>query len=112
MRLVGWTGWRIGRIGHGAARIRWTLGWRSGWWSCVGCIRVGGGSAALPARQEGWQPLPSRAAISRALVRLGLVRRQARRAGRRAYRRWERGRAMELWQLDVMGGVLWMTATS
>jgi transposase InsO family protein len=56
--------------------------------------------------KEGWERLPSRAAISRALVRLGLVGRSGGRAGRRAYRRWERGRAMELWQLDVMGGVL------
>jgi transposase InsO family protein len=56
--------------------------------------------------REGFDPLPSRAAISRALVRLGLVTGRRRRSRRREYRRWERGRPMELWQLDVMGGVL------
>ena len=56
--------------------------------------------------REGFDPLPSRAAIGRALVRLGLVRAGRRRSARREYRRWERGRPMELWQLDVMGSVL------
>jgi transposase InsO family protein len=56
--------------------------------------------------REGVVPLPSRAAIGRALVRLGLVRSGRRRSPRREYRRWERGRPMELWQLDVMGSVL------
>jgi transposase InsO family protein len=55
--------------------------------------------------REGVDPLPSRAAIARALVRLGLIRPGRRRSPRREYRRWERGRPMELWQLDVMGGV-------
>ena len=56
--------------------------------------------------REGIDPLPSRAAIGRALVRLGLARAGRRRGPRREYRRWERGRPMELWQLDVMGAVL------
>ncbi len=56
--------------------------------------------------REGVEPLPSRAAVGRALVRLGLIRSGRRRGPRREYRRWERGRPMELWQLDVMGGVL------
>jgi transposase InsO family protein len=56
--------------------------------------------------REGCDRLPSRAAISRALVRLGLVSARRARQRRREYRRWERGRPMELWQLDVMGGVL------
>jgi transposase InsO family protein len=56
--------------------------------------------------REGVDPLPSRAAIGRALTRLGLVRPGRRRSARREYRRWERGRPMELWQLDVMGSVL------
>jgi transposase InsO family protein len=55
--------------------------------------------------REGVDPVPSRAAIGRALARLGLVRPGRRRWPRREYRRWERGRPMELWQLDVMGGV-------
>ncbi|MFP5372990.1 MAG: IS481 family transposase, partial [Actinomycetes bacterium] len=55
--------------------------------------------------REGVDPVPSRAAIGRALARLGLVQPGRRRGLRREYRRWERGRPMELWQLDVMGGV-------
>ncbi len=57
-------------------------------------------------QREGVEPVPSRAAIGRALARLGLIRAGRRRGRRREYRRWERGRPMELWQLDVMGGVL------
>ena len=56
--------------------------------------------------REGVQPLPSRAAVGRALARRGLARAGRRRSKRREYRRWERGRPMELWQLDVMGSVL------
>jgi transposase InsO family protein len=56
--------------------------------------------------KEGVDPLPSRAAIGRALRRLGLSKARGRRPERRTYQRWERGRAMELWQIDVMGGVL------
>jgi transposase InsO family protein len=56
--------------------------------------------------REGVDPLPSRAAVSRALARLGLVSARRARQRRREYRRWERGRPMELWQLDVMGGVM------
>jgi transposase InsO family protein len=56
--------------------------------------------------REGFDPVPSRAAIGRALHRLGLVRPGGHRPDRRRYRRWERGRPMELWQLDVMGAVL------
>jgi transposase InsO family protein len=56
--------------------------------------------------REGVDPVPSRAAIGRALGRLGLVRPGRRRSRRREYRRWERGRPMELWQIDVMGGVM------
>ncbi len=51
-------------------------------------------------------PLPSRAAVGRALTRLGLVNAASRKARKRKYRRWERGRPMELWQFDVMGGIM------
>jgi transposase InsO family protein len=56
--------------------------------------------------REGVAPLPSRAAVSRALTRLGLVSSRRARQRVREYRRWERGRPMELWQMDVMGGVM------
>jgi transposase InsO family protein len=57
-------------------------------------------------QREGVDPLPSRAAVGRALSRLGLSRGRRRRRDRGSYRRWERARPMELWQLDVMGGVM------
>lgn len=55
--------------------------------------------------KEGVDPLPGRSSIYRCLVRHGLVDPQKRRRKREDYRRWERSRCMELWQMDVMGGV-------
>jgi len=48
---------------------------------------------------------PSRSAIYRCLVRHRLIAPKTRRRRREDYKRWERSRAMELWQIDVMGGV-------
>jgi transposase InsO family protein len=48
---------------------------------------------------------PSRSAIYRALVRHGLIEPRKRRRRREDYRRWERSRAMELWQMDVVGEI-------
>ena len=58
--------------------------------------------------RDGVQPLPSRSAIYRTLIRHQLIEPVTRRRRRADYRRWERDRPMELWQLDVMGGV-WLT---
>jgi transposase InsO family protein len=55
--------------------------------------------------RDGVTPLPGRSSVSRALVRHGLVEARKRRRRREDYRRWERGAAMELWQMDVMGRV-------
>jgi transposase len=46
----------------------------------------------------------SESAAYRALVRLNLVDPAARRPRDRKWKRWERGAAMELWQMDVVGG--------
>jgi len=54
--------------------------------------------------KEGLTAVPGRTSIYRALVRNGLVSRGQRRKRRSDYRRWERARPMELWQLDVVGG--------
>ena len=67
--------------GWGPSRIRWQL------------------------EREGVAPLPGRSAVYRALVRHGLVEARKRRRRREDYRRWERSRSMELWQMDVMGRV-------
>jgi transposase InsO family protein len=48
---------------------------------------------------------PSRAAIYRCLVRHRLIQPKPRRRRRDDYKRWERDRSMELWQVDVMGNV-------
>ena len=45
---------------------------------------------------------PSRAAIYRCLVRHRLIQPKPRRRSRDDYKRWERSRSMELWQMDVM----------
>jgi transposase InsO family protein len=55
--------------------------------------------------RAGTEPLPGRSSIYRALVRHGLVEAKKRKRRREDYRRWERGRAMELWQMDVVGRV-------
>ena len=55
--------------------------------------------------RAGVVPLPGRTSVERCLVRHGLVTPQARKRKRSDYRRWERSRAMELWQMDVVGGV-------
>ena len=48
--------------------------------------------------------VPGRTSIYRALVRNGLVSPGQRKRRRADYRRWERARPMELWQMDVVGG--------
>lgn len=56
--------------------------------------------------REEFAPLPSISGIYRALLRHGLIDPRARRKRLPTYKRWERGRPMELWQMDVVGGVL------
>jgi transposase InsO family protein len=55
-------------------------------------------------RKEMDEP-PSRSSIYRCLVRHRLIDPKPRRRKREDYKRWERPRSMELWQMDVMGGV-------
>ena len=50
-------------------------------------------------------PVPSRSGVYRALKRAGMIDPGARRRRDRRFKRWERGGAMELWQMDVVGGV-------
>lgn len=54
---------------------------------------------------EGVVPVPGRSSIYRCLVRHGLITPEARRRKKSDYKRWERSRAMELWQMDIVGGV-------
>jgi len=50
-------------------------------------------------------PVPSRSAIYRCLRRHRLIELRRRHRRRDEFRRWERERPMQLWQMDVMGGV-------
>jgi transposase InsO family protein len=56
--------------------------------------------------RAGVDPVPSRSSIYRCLRRHGLIELRRRRKRREEYVRWERDRPMQLWQMDVMGGVL------
>jgi transposase len=58
--------------------------------------------------RDGVDPPPGLTSIYRALVRNGLIQPRSRRRAKASYRRWERARPMELWQLDIMGGI-WLT---
>jgi transposase len=53
----------------------------------------------------GLRPVPSRSSIYRCLRRHGLIELRRRRRRRDEFRRWQRERPMQLWQMDVMGGV-------
>jgi transposase InsO family protein len=55
--------------------------------------------------RDGVAPVPGRTSIYRCLVRHGLITPEARKRKRVDYKRWERSRAMELWQMDIVGGV-------
>ena len=48
----------------------------------------------------------SESSVYRCLRRAGLVEPDGRRRRRREWKRWERGRPNELWQMDVVGGFL------
>jgi len=72
---------RVDHPGWGPSRIRWQL------------------------ERVGIEPLPGRSSVYRALIRHGLIMPGKRRRRREDYRRWERGRSMEVWQMDVMGRV-------
>jgi hypothetical protein len=70
-----------------------------------------GGLTAEPRRIEcqlaraGVGAVPSRSGISRCLKRHGLIDLRRRRKRREDFGRWERDWLMQLWQIDVMGGV-------
>jgi transposase InsO family protein len=55
--------------------------------------------------RRGVVPAPSRSAVYRALLRQRLIE-PARQRRRKDWVRWERHRPMELWQLDVVGGIM------
>jgi hypothetical protein len=70
--------------------------------------RLGQRRLAHELARVGIDPPPGLTSIYRALVRNGLIQPHPRRRAKASYRRWERPRPMELWQLDIMGGI-WLT---
>lgn len=54
--------------------------------------------------RRGVEPVPSETGVYRALKRAGLIEPGGRRRRKDTWKRWERGRAMELWQMDIVGG--------
>jgi hypothetical protein len=72
----------------------------------VGVTRLprSGPDSRLRLEAEG-VPLPGRSSVYRCLVRHGLIEPEARRRKKADYKRWERSRSMELWQMGIVGGV-------
>lgn len=56
-------------------------------------------------RRAGIRPLPGRTSVYRALIRHGVIEPGKRARRRSDYKRWERSRPMELWQIDVVGRI-------
>jgi transposase InsO family protein len=56
--------------------------------------------------RRGIAPLPGRSSIYRCLKRHNLIELRRRKKRRDEFRRWERDRPMQLWQMDVMSSVL------
>ena len=54
--------------------------------------------------KRGAEPVPSASGVYRALLRAGIIGATARDRRARKWKRWERSRSMELWQLDTVGG--------
>ena len=50
--------------------------------------------------------MPSERTINRILARQGLVLPRPRKRPRDSYRRWQRPGPMQLWQIDIVGGVM------
>jgi transposase InsO family protein len=61
--------------------------------------------------RQGVDPLPGRSSIYRCLKRHNLIELRRRKKRRDEFRRWERDRPMQLWQMDLMSGVLLNDAT-
>ncbi len=55
---------------------------------------------------DGVEEVPGRSSVYRCLVRHKLIDPKARKRRKSDYKRWERSRPMELWQMDIVGGVM------
>jgi transposase InsO family protein len=59
---------------------------------------------AFEMARKGVQLAPSESAVYRCLVRAAVIDPMSRRRRRETWKRWERGTAMELWQMDLVHG--------
>ena len=69
-------------------------------------------SLVLQLAKKQVRPLPSESAVYRCLVRAGVVEQVRRHPRRENWKRWERARPMELWQVDVLHGFALADGTS
>ena len=102
----GLAGWRISLRGLIRVRTRCRWRWRLWWWGCGGRIRGGvrarccsGSRRGVWCRCRGGRRV-SLSGSSWADPAAGETPEEVR------LQRWERSRAMELWQMDVVGGVM------
>src|SRR3989440_3892439 len=61
---------------------------------------------ALELMRKRVTPAPSKSSVYRCLVRAGVIEPDKRHHRKEIWKRWERGGPMELWQMDLVGGVL------
>ena len=64
-------------------------------------VKAGGG-AVVPAERT----------INRILSRHGLLEHRARKRRRESFKRWQREAPMQLWQIDIVGGVMIVDAVT
>ncbi len=62
--------------------------------------------------RRGLEPAPSESAVYRCLVRAGVIDPVKRHRRKEIWKRWERARPMELWQMDTVGGFLLADGTA
>lgn len=56
--------------------------------------------------RQGWtEPIPAKTTIYQILARNGLVNPRKRRRPASSYKRWQRDAPMQLWQMDIIGGI-------
>src|SRR5258706_2419352 len=72
----------------------------------------GGRQIAFELARKRVEPAPSESAVYRCLVRAAVIDPITRQRRREAWKRWERGAPMELWQLDLVHGFLLADGTS
>ena len=105
MRRRGWPGWWTGRRCRVRVRIRCPRRSRPESSSCAAHPGWGPRTIGHWLEREGIAPLPGRSSIHRCLVRHGLITPEDRKRKKVDYVRWERARWMDLWQMDIVGGV-------